>query len=304
VVGSNGRGILVTGGTGFVGANLVRTLVQRGEDVHVLLRRDSPRWRLAGLEHRVGLHVADLRDRESVRRALAAARPRATVHLAVSREPATLAGDNVSATRNLLEAAAEHDVARFVHAGSSLEYGPREEPLREDLPLAPTTLYAASKAEATRLVLTWRSVLPVVVLRIFSVFGPWEGAGRLIPTAIRAGLEGAVLDLTPPGNRRDFVYVDDVATACVRALTADGVEGEVFNVASGRQTSNEEAVALVGELLGRPIRVREGAFASRPTDTSHWVGDVCKARWGLGWEATDSLASGLAKTIAWFRSRA
>jgi nucleoside-diphosphate-sugar epimerase len=211
---------------------------------------------------------------------------------------------SVEGAANLLRAAEPFAEARIVHVGSSLELGPREHPLRESDPLLPTTLRGVAKAAAALLCLeAARAGRPVVVVRPFSVYGPWEAPSRFVACAIRAALRGEELPLTGPGHRRDYVHVDDVVDGILAAARAPGVAGEVFHLGTGVQWTNEELVEQVAKAVGRPLRVRAGAWPSSPSDVAHWVADPAKSRARLGWAPRHDLASGLAHTVAWFRAR-
>lgn len=299
--------VLVTGAAGFVGANLVRALVDRGAEVHAVVRSQTDLWRIQDVESSVALQRADVTDRAALRDAVGQARPEIIFHLA--RGGPSLGGrdeifqTNVLGVLNLLDATLDLDYTRFVHAGSSFEYGIRDEPMSETDPADPATFYGATKAAATLFCRQYARThgKPIVVLRLFSVYGPWEASHRLVPTAIRACLEGGGLDLTEPGYRRDFVFVDDVVEALICAAGAVGIEGEIINIGSGRQTSNEEVVETIQALAGRHLRVRVGAYPARPTDTSNWVADNRKAERLLGWKPRHTLEDGISKTISWFR---
>ena len=119
---------------------------------------------------------------------------------------------------------------------------------------------------------------PLAVLRLFSVFGPWETSTRFVPSAIRAALDGGELSLTPPGICRDFVFVDDVVEACLLAAVADIRPGEVINVGSGEAHANEEVVALVERASGRAVRVRSGEHPLGPHDGAHCAAEIQRAR--------------------------
>jgi nucleoside-diphosphate-sugar epimerase len=301
-----GKRVLVAGAAGFLGANVVRTLLPLAAEVHALVRPAGSRVRLDGLPDLV-VHEADVLDRDAVAGAVRAARADLAVNLvAPSGHPATWAerrhmlAVNCDGTCNLVDALAGSDCTRLVHVGSSLEYGSKSQPIREDEVLAPMTFRGAAKGAATLLCLQ-AAAPPVVVVRPFSVFGPWEPRRRLVPSVICAALEREELRLTAPGYRRDFVYVDDFAEAVLLALEAGpDLDGEIVNVGSGRQTANEEVVAEVERLVGRELAVRPGAYPAQPPDTGFWVADVSKAERTLGWTPRHSLADGLAATIEWF----
>ena len=301
--------MLVTGAAGFLGSNLVAGLVARGAAVGAVVRpgRDGPR-----VSEGVAVVHADVNDRSSLDRAFAALRPTHVVHTAITAghpgSPDAQARQlevSTTGTANVVEAAVTHGAERIVHVGSSLEYGHRPEPLHEDLALEPVTSRGVAKAAATTIALdAARAGAPVVVVRPFSVYGPHEPPGRLVPTAIRAALDGGVLPLTESGLRHDFVHVDDVVGAIVAALAAGpAVHGRVYNAATGVQTANEELAALVGEVVGRPLAVAVGAYARRDVDRTSWVADVTRAREELRFEAAIALREGLALTVEWWRDR-
>jgi nucleoside-diphosphate-sugar epimerase len=251
-------------------------------------------------------------DLEALQAAVGAARPDFVFHLAtVARHPGTarerLASlhANVLGTANLLEAVGPFDLRRLVHFGSSTEYGYKGAPMQESDLLEPVAFHGVAKAAATLLCqrLGRAEGQPVVVLRPFTVYGPWEEPTRLIPTTIRAALEGYELALTAPGFRRDWVFVDDLVEACLLTLQADGLAGEIVNVGSGIQTSNEEIVEMVEALSGQHIRLRVGQYRPLSFDTTYWVADIRKARKMLNWEPRHTLRSGLEKCLKWYRAR-
>jgi nucleoside-diphosphate-sugar epimerase len=236
-------------------------------------------------------------------------RPEIIFHLAVHRAHLSQRDrwetlqTNILGTTNLLEATMPLNYQRFVHIGSSLEYGVRKRPLKESDRLEPVTFFGATKAAAALLCQQFARAnrLPIVVLRLFSVYGYWEAPTRLVPTGIMAALRDREIALTTPGYRRDFVFVEDVVEACLLSLQAERVVGEVINVGSGQQWSNEEVVEMVQAVSGQKVKVRAGEYPPRPSDTTNWVADNRKAKRLLGWKPRHTLRNGLEKTIAWFR---
>jgi nucleoside-diphosphate-sugar epimerase len=299
--------VLVTGAAGFLGANLVRELLRSGVAVQALVRPGGELCRIADVVPELTLHAVDLLDRDALQRAVERARPAAVVHLSVRRaddspaERAATLQANVLGTANLLEATASCDAPRFVHLGSSLEYGAGDDPLHEDALPRPATYYGMTKLAATLLCqqAARANGRAIVVLRPFNVYGSWEKPSRLVPTAIAAALHRREMALTAPGYRRDWVFVDDVVDACLRALTAEGVAGEVINIGSGEARSNEEVVDLVREITGRELSVRIGAHPARAWDNPFWIADISKAHRLLGWEPRHTLREGLERTVAW-----
>jgi len=305
-----GRRALVTGATGFVGANLVRGALASGAEVHVIVRPTSRLWRIEELLPRIHVHRADLADAGAVEAAVTTARPHVVFHSAMAgghprndSEREEMLRVSVFGTANILETAWKAGVARFVHLGSWLEYLPRASPLREDAPVDPASFRGVAKAAATLLCRQFsrERKWPLVVLRLFSVFGPWETATRFVPSAIRAALDGGELPLTPPGVRRDFVFVEDVVEACLLAAVADVDPGEVINVGSGEGHANEDVVALVERASGRAVSVRLGEHPLGPHDGMHCAAEIQRAREVLGWTPRHSLPEGIARFVEWIR---
>ena len=303
-----GTSTLLTGAAGFIGANLARRLLDLGADVHALVRPGADLWRLADVTAALTIHRADVRDPGSLCVAVQRAAPEVIFHLAAHGaarhdvDTPQLFSANVLGTLHLLEAAAPVPYRRLVHVGGSSEYGPRLQPLRETDRLDPVTPYGASKAAATLAVQQYARTheRSIAILRPFSVYGPWESPSRLIPAATFAAFDGRELPLTPPGYRRDFVYVDDVVEACLLAATLDVPTGEIVNVGTGRQRSNDEVVRIIERVSGCVIRTRPGEYPPRLSDTTHWVADTAKAERVLGWTASHSLESGLQDSVSWW----
>lgn len=299
---------LVTGAGGFVGAHLAARLVGDGWEVVATIRPHASIHRLAalGVAGAVEVVPVDLADAGAVARAAGGASCDVAFLLAAARAAATPAERRSTAAVNgvsgrwLVEALPAR-CRTVVRLGSSTEYGEQSAPLDETAPLRPRGFFGTTKAAGSVLVAAAAAErgLRCAVLRAFQVYGPLDHPGRLVPAALRAARTGAVLPLTRPGRCRDWVYVDDVVEACVRAAGAEGLPaGQVLNIGTGRQVSNEELVTEAARAAGRPIRVEVGAHPGRDWDTESWVCDPALARRLLGWEAQVSLADGLARCWA------
>ena len=184
--------------------------------------------------------------------------------------------------------------------GSSTEYARSGVPLAEDAPLATRGFFGLTKAAGSLLLLATAAERGIrVAVRAFQVYGPGDHPGRFVPTVLRAAGSGEVLPLTPPGSRRDWVWVGDVVDACVRAAADDALPaGQVLNIGTGTQTTNEDLVDVARVVAGRPIPVAVGAHPGRAWDTDNWVCDPTLARSLLGWSATVPLKEGLARVWA------
>jgi nucleoside-diphosphate-sugar epimerase len=275
-------------------------------EVHAVVRPTSDRWRLAPVADRLRVHALDAQDAAEVARLMREISPDVIFHLATYRgrpdDYRSAYATDVGGLLNLLEAAPP-GLQRFVHFGSSTEYGSRNAAIGEEAVLKPATLHGLTKGAATHLACQYarKNRLPVAVLRLFHVYGPWDRPTRFIPQIVAAALTGGRISLTPPGFRHDWTFVDDVTDAAMAAAAAPLECGEVINVASGRDWSNEDIVSTIERLCGCTLRREPGTLAPRPHDSSRWVAEVAKARRLLNWTAAWSLEAGLSATIEWSR---
>jgi len=301
--------ILVTGASGFIGASLTRELIAAGHEVHLTLRGESPRWRLAGLEGRYAAHQADLRDLAAVRRAVEAARPEIIYHLAAhgalhhERDRAAILASNLLGTCNLLEALDGRDYRMLVQAGSSSEYGHKSQAMREDDRLEPRTDYAVSKAAATMLCQAAAyGGRPVTTVRVFSAYGPREDPSRLVPYVMDCCLRGERPRVTSGAQPRDFVYVDDCVELFERAAHSPAAQGRILHAASGRRQTVREMVETIVEVCapGR-LTAEFGAEPERPDEPQAWFGDIERTAELTGWRPRRDLHSGIELTWAWRR---
>jgi dolichol-phosphate mannosyltransferase len=211
---------------------------------------------------------------------------------------------NVRATEALLTAARAVG-ARLVNAGSSSEYGLQATPPGETDRVEPNSHYAVTKAAATHLcrLAAHAHGQCAVTLRLYSVYGPWEEPGRLMPALLHRALAGGWPPLAAPSTARDFVWVGDACQAFVRAATCELADpGAVFNIATGSQTTLRQLVGLARELFAVAAEPTWETMAPRIWDTSTWVGDPTAAATGLGWRASTPLAEGLETFAGWLRS--
>jgi len=307
-----GLRVLVTGAAGFLGANLVRRLLNDGAEVHALVRPGSDPTRIAAIRDRSHMHEGDLLVRRSVRRALAGIEIDAVCHLACF--PATPRravplhrSVHAEATMafNLCDALRLACWRRMVSVTSSYEYGPKNRPHCESDPVVPANARGLSRAVAS-LVLEWlvrQARCEFVRLRVFSVYGPWQQASRLVPQAIRAVLTGQPLSLTAQPTFRDLVFVDDVTNAIARALVEPRAANQTLNVGSGRMTTNYAVVREIERLTGRRLPPSAKTHRFTEADCGPWVADIAKAARLLGWHPRHSLRQGLRITLDWFRQQ-
>jgi dolichol-phosphate mannosyltransferase len=299
--------VLVTGAAGFIGANLVRRLLRDGREVHAIVRRSSDLWRLKDARDRLVLHTGDCDDADFVRETLAAALPESVFHAAAhggyswQGEADQIIRSNALGTVRLLDACVAADVDRFVHIGSSSEYGIYERPTKEDDLPRPNSLYAVTKLAATNYAMhiAERHGMPVVVARLYSVYGPWEDPARFVPALVSACLAGRLPPLGDPEVSRDFVFVDDCVDALLRAESSTAGTGQVVNVSSGSATTLRELVTLARDVFDVRAEPVWHSHPGRAWDSKTWVGDNSRALDLWSWSTTTDLRSGLEATADW-----
>ena len=300
--------IVLTGGTGFVGANLVHRLVADGHHAHLLVRPGFASWRIESILDRVTLHEADLFDAERVKAAIGAIEPEWIFHLAAhgayswQTDGEEITRTNIVGTRNLLAAALDAGVEMFVNTGSSSEYGRMDHAPSETERGTPDTPYGIAKAAATAMcayVATLHGAR-VCTLRLYSVYGPYEDPRRFVPALIVHGSRGGFPPLVGAATARDFVFVDDVVDAFLRAAHHPPTEpAAIYNVGTGVQTTVGEAVDVARRILRIQGEPRWGSMPARVWDTDTWVADSRKIRSELGWAPRVTFADGFERTVTW-----
>jgi dolichol-phosphate mannosyltransferase len=303
--------VVVLGAAGFVGANVVRGLADRRHDVTAFVRPRGDLWRLDGASCR--LVEADLADADGLLARLADLGPTGVISSAAHGAYSTQ-GDldrmlevNVRAVAVVVEWALGAGVP-VLHFGSSSEYGLQPSAPAETARLEPNSWYAVTKAAGTHLICDGvRRGLQATVLRLYSIYGPWEEPSRLMPTIAACAARGRLPpSLVTPTIARDFVHVDDVVRLVDRWLRDPGAGGKsapIVNVGSGVQTDLGELIAMVRETFGIAEEPRWGTMAPRSWDTSAWRADATLARRRFGWRPEVDLRSGLTNLVEFVRGR-
>jgi nucleoside-diphosphate-sugar epimerase len=298
---------LVSGGAGFIGSNLVRALVERGDTVRVLDNFSTGnRANLEGVE--VDVVEGELRSYERVHNAVRDIE--VVYHLGALgsvprsvQDPLTSNAVNVEGTLNVLLAARDSGVRRIVFASSSSVYGTGAAlPVTEDAPPNPISPYGVAKLAAERYCLAFARVydgLETVVLRYFNVFGPRQSPhsqyAAMVPLFLSAVMRGEPVTIDGDGEQsRGFTYVANAVDATIRAADTREANGRVFNVSAGAPTTVNEVADAIGRILGKPVERRHGP--PRVGDIRASWADVTAAREVLGWEPTVGLDEGLRLT--------
>jgi nucleoside-diphosphate-sugar epimerase len=297
----------VTGGGGFIGSRATRQMLADGWDVAVLAFPGESLWRIDDIRSRVQVLEADLSQGEIIADFLSSLCPDACLHTAWYAEP----GKYLEATKNvdcmkdslsLLENLIAAGCKNVVMLGSCAEYDSDAGFLKEDGPVRPATLYAATKL-ATSLVaerLAARAGMKFCWARMFYLFGPDEDPRRMVPAVIKALLESREFLATEGSQIRDYLHVDDAASALV-TLLREGASG-VFNVCSGEPVTVRRIMQMIGEAIGCPDLLRFGAIPYRNWEPPFICGDSSRLR-RLGWAPRRELRDSLRLTIEHWRSK-
>ncbi len=310
-----GKRILVTGGAGFIGNEVVRQLAAAGADVTVLDNLvNGKRANLADVpaaRHR--LVAGDLRDIDTVTQCVDG--QDAVIHMACLgvrhsiHAPLENHDVNATATLRLLEIAKLKSVGRFTYVSSSEVYGTAQTaPMTEQHPCWPMTVYGASKLAGERYSdAFWRTYrYPTTVVRPFNAFGPrshHEGdSGEVIPKFLLRALSGKPLIVHGDGEQtRDFTFVADTAAGIIACALADNTIGETINLGSGAEVTINALAELVRKVTGRnQVTVEHGA--DRPGDVRRLIADIAKARRLIDFKTSVGLEPGLRKLLDWYRS--
>jgi nucleoside-diphosphate-sugar epimerase len=303
--------IVITGATGFVGANLARFALRGGHEVHLLVRKKHRPWRIDDIRNDVSLHISDMLDREVLSGIFGSVKPDWIFHLAAygaysyQRDTDKIFHTNLLGTINLFEAARTVGFEAFINTGSSSEYGLKDHAPMEDEHLEPNSHYAVSKAAAT-MFCRYRArqeELYIPTLRLYSVYGPFEEPARLMPALIANGLSGTLPPLVSPKTGRDFIYVEDVCNIYLKVAEHTPKEdlGPVYNVGTGIQSTIGDTVDIVRSILDIKEEPDWGSMDQRDWDTNVWVSNPERIKRELRWEPQYDLRHGMTRFIDWFR---
>jgi nucleoside-diphosphate-sugar epimerase len=298
----------VTGATGFVGSHIVRRLVREGAEVHVLCRAESNFHRLSDVLPQIHRHEVSLADVPALSTLLQSIRPQQIFHLAASTIVAGATGSasdlvnvNLLGTINLIAACESIDYQALITTGDSFEYSANTQPLAESSPCAPHNLHGITKLSAT---LHAQGVAhehgrPILAMRLFSTYGPWDNPRRLVPRVISGALSGAPITLSRREISRDWVYIDDLIDLYLEAAKrGPELGGQVYNAGSGIAVTIGEITDKLLQLTGSKVEPQWGVFTAPAHDATPWIADMTKTFGTFAWRPKTALDEGLRATIA------
>ncbi|MDD4937802.1 MAG: GDP-mannose 4,6-dehydratase [Candidatus Shapirobacteria bacterium] len=300
---------LITGASGFIGSVLLRKLIKAGNETHIILRPQSNTWRIKDLLSKTTIHYSDLSNVRDLTKIVKKINPDIIYHLATNgaysyqKDANQIIQTNILGTWNLLQACNSIKYQLFVNTGSSSEYGFKQFAMRETDIVEPASYYAVTKCAQTLLCshIAKQENRPIVTIRPFSVYGPYEEPKRFFPTLMKALLYKEEMNLVSPKTARDQIYIDDMVDAYLKIEELKKNPGEYFNIGTGTQSTIKEVVDTAIKITKQKTNFKWGSMKNRSWDTNVWVADISKARQLLNWNPKTSLEKGIKLTWEWFQ---
>jgi nucleoside-diphosphate-sugar epimerase len=302
--------VLITGVNGFVGSSLAKGFLAQGSSVHGTLRKTSNTEKFEKFQSRVNFHVLDLESKDETQDLFKIVRPDFVVHTAQPiayelNSPDAVQTHIVRTGRmatNILESALVVSPLKIVHCCSSSLYGARNHsPFSEDQELLPDSALGAVKLNQRNIFKSYADQhgLPIVLARIFRVYGPHDSDRKLILKALHARQHDVPLSLSEGPFKRDFIYIDDLVEAIFLMCITPTDPGLELNLGSGTQHSAAEIIELMNEILGSEIPVSATSYYVNALDKLSYQADMSRTKKILGWQPRTSIREGLRRTIEW-----
>jgi nucleoside-diphosphate-sugar epimerase len=297
--------ILITGASGFIGANFTRRLVKEKKNVSILIRRKSNLWRINDIVSNVNKHVVDLENYSEINKVIEKIKPNIIFNLASYVVIETLVRTNMVGSVNLMKASCNsQSLERFVNIGSSFEYEIGKKSVKESDKIEPFSPYSMTKIAQGFFAKYFHETknLPIVTLRLFTSYGPYEEPGRLVTDIMLSILKKRILKISNPFTKRDFIYMDDTLDALEKAAFVPHIEGKIFNIGSGKTFSVEQIVKTAISSIGKDVMVSTKTTEKKRVESRIVDGpaNIQKAKKILKWSPKYNLQNGLLKTYRWY----
>lgn len=297
--------VLITGITGFVGSQVARVFLRGGFDVYGIIREDSNLYRVEDILPSINVLQGDLADLKSIAGDIESIKPDICVHLAWYAIPGQYLHslENINSLTYTLELAkllGQAGCRKFVGAGTCFEYDLSFGYLSEQTPTKPSTLYAATKVSAETSVRQIGNLtgMQIAWARLFYQYGPFENTRRLVPAVITALLRNEEVKTTLGEQVRDFMHVEDVASALYAIATGDLCG--IVNVGSGSPVTVKDIALTIGNILDRTNLIKFGALPYSPTDPMFVCANNSLLKQGTEWAPKYNLEQGIRETISWW----
>lgn len=302
--------IVVFGAGGFVGTNLLEALLHYRTDIYGISQSHLNNWRFIAnrvpLQNLVSCDINDFTQLEGLIKTL---KPRTIFNLAAygayskQKEYKKIYYTNFNSSIDILELLKGQGFSSYIHAGSSSEYGLNSAAPKEEDELCPNSHYAVSKTAISYAIKYYGKIenLPVLHLRLYSAYGPWEEPDRLIPVFVSAARKGIFPSLVQADISRDFICITDIITAFISAASYRRPEfyGTSFNIGTGKKTTIRELALTIKSIFNISSEPVFGNMENRNWDLPDWYADIEKAKTVLDWSPTVGLNTGIRKVAEW-----
>lgn len=300
--------ILLTGGAGFVGSNLLNLLIKSKYEVLVIDNLSTGKSEnIPQNIDEVNFLNADITDKKSIERSITDYAPEAVIHLAAihfipycNEYPEETFKTNVIGTRNLLDICKSVRPDIFIFASSAAVYGISDSPVKENDPLDPMDIYGFTKLVGEDLcrLFHYETNIATIMCRIFNVYGPGETNPHVIPEIIEQFInDNKSLEIGNITPKRDFIHVFDLVNAIVSLMTSFKSGVDVFNLGSGIEYSVGEIIDFCKEITHKNPEVKSTESRSRKSDRMHLLSDISKIKKSTDWRPLMSMIEGLSKLI-------
>jgi nucleoside-diphosphate-sugar epimerase len=299
----------LTGSSGFIGSHLGRELVNIGAELHLLDRLDVPDFRIRDYKDRAFLHHVDLKDADQLKNLVHEIKPEKIFHLAsvtnverILDTSVDITCNNLIGTLNLIRALDGISYQCLINTGTCEEYGDNPTPFHEEQQVNPVSPYSAAKASSSIFCRMFYKTLglPIVTVRPFLTYGPFQDPKMLIPHTIISALKGESFKMTGGKQTREFNYVSDIVDGFIKAATSPKAIGQVINIGNGIEYQIRKVVEKILDMMNATIKPEIGALPYRAGETWHFYCSNKKAKNIMGWEPKVTLEEGLNKTISWY----
>lgn len=304
----NGQNILITGGFGFIGSHLAKFLIQKGANINIVCLPNTDKSLLINYLENINIFEIDIQNTLDVQQVVLEVQPDYVFHLASygvnseNQDPLLAANINIIGSINLIKAISKINCKKFINIGTSSEYG--DSLAIENNMLNPVDIYGSTKAAATLILhqLSRQNNIDIITLRLFGVFGEGESSHKIFSYVISNILEGHDVKLTKCEQLRDYIHVENVVDAIIKAGLSP-LKNEVINIASGNCYPLKHYVNLIFDNMNTDKKPLYGAVEYRVTERFAPMPDITKAQELLNFKIIMPLEQGLKQTILWYQNR-